>query len=155
MVFDVDYRHPVVHAKSAATLALLSRGRFECGIGAGWSRDDYAQAGIDFASHATRIERLEEALQIMKAMWTQQRTTFEGKHYQVRDIAQAVELPAELRPSILVGGGRPKILGVAGRHADIIGSCIERDCGYIHRLLRPKPQISQIASATISTSHQK
>jgi probable F420-dependent oxidoreductase len=131
MVFDVDYRHPVVHAKSAATLALLSKGRFECGIGAGWSREDYTQAGIDFASHATRIERLEEALQIMKAMWTQPRTSFEGKHYQIRDIAQAVELPAGLRPPILVGGGRPKILGVAGRHADIIGINVAMAEGHV------------------------
>ena len=122
LVYDVDYRHPVVYAKSAATLQLLSRGRHEFGLGAGWMQTDYDQAGMQYDSPGTRIERLEEAVVIIRSMWEQDSTTFEGKHYQVRGIAKAAaDLPAAARPRILIGGGGRRLLGVAGRHADIIG----------------------------------
>lgn len=121
LVCDVDYRHPVVLAKMAATIQLTSGGRLELGIGAGWMRTDYDQAGMTYDTHGTRIERLEEALQVLTRMWRDDKTSFEGRHYRVTDIAKAVDpLPAR-PPAILVGGGRPKILGVAGRYADIVG----------------------------------
>jgi probable F420-dependent oxidoreductase len=120
LVCDVDYRHPVVLAKSAATIQLASGGRLELGVGAGWMQSDYDQAGIDYASHGVRIERLEEALRIMKGMWTDAETSFAGKHYQITKIAKAID-PPQAAPQLLVGGGRPKILGVAGRYADIVG----------------------------------
>jgi probable F420-dependent oxidoreductase len=121
LVCDVDYRHPVVLAKSAATIQLASDGRLELGLGAGWMQSDYDQAGIAYDSHGVRIERLEEALRILKGMWTDAETSYEGKHYRITKIAKAIDpLPARM-PAILVGGGRPKILGVAGRHADIVG----------------------------------
>src|SRR5262245_15350111 len=122
LVYDVDYRHPVVYAKSAATLQLLSHGRHEFGIGAGWMQTDYAQAGIQYDSPGTRIERLEEAVQIIRSMWEQDSTTFEGKHYRVQGIARAAgALTAGGRPRILIGGGGRRLLGVAGRQADIVG----------------------------------
>jgi alkanesulfonate monooxygenase SsuD/methylene tetrahydromethanopterin reductase-like flavin-dependent oxidoreductase (luciferase family) len=68
-----------------------------------------------------RIERLEEALQILKGMWKDEQTSFSGKHYQIAKVAKAIEPLPPRAPAILVGGGRPKILGVAGRHADIVG----------------------------------
>ncbi|HKU40328.1 MAG TPA: TIGR03621 family F420-dependent LLM class oxidoreductase [Polyangiales bacterium] len=121
LVCDVDYRHPVVLAKSAATIQLASAGRLELGIGAGWMQSDYDQAGIAYDSHGTRIERLEEALQILRGMWHDAETSFSGRHYRITKIGKAIEPLPERPPAILIGGGRPKILGVAGRYADTVG----------------------------------
>lgn len=121
LVYDVDYRHPVVYAKAAATIHLLSGGRHEFGLGAGWMETDYVEAGIPYDRPGVRIERLDEALEIVKRMWTQERTSFEGRHYRIREIAQAAELPEGERPRILVGGGGRRVLSLAGRHADIVG----------------------------------
>jgi probable F420-dependent oxidoreductase len=121
LVFDVDYRHPVVLAKAAATIHLLSGGRCEFGLGAGWMESDYRESGISYDRAGVRIERLDEALSICRAMWTQQKTSFEGKHYTIREVARAAELPEGSVPKVLVGGGGPKVLAVAGRHADIVG----------------------------------
>lgn len=121
LVYDVDYRHPVVYAKAAATLHLVSGGRHEFGLGAGWMETDYVEAGLPYDRAGIRIERLEEALQIIRTMWTQERTSFEGRHYRIQGIAQAAPLPEGERPRILVGGGGRRLLGVAGRLADIVG----------------------------------
>ncbi len=121
LVYDVDYRHPVVLAKAAATTHLISGGRHEFGIGAGWMETDYREAGIAYDRPGVRIARLDEALTIIRSMWSQERTSFEGEHYQVREVAQAAELPEGERPAVLVGGGGPKVLRLAGRHADIVG----------------------------------
>ena len=121
LVYDVDYRHPVVFAKGAATLHLISGGRHEFGLGAGWMETDYHEAGIPYDRPGVRIERLDEALQIIRSMWTKERTSFEGRHYTVREIAQAAPLPEGERPLILIGGGGERILSLAGRHADIVG----------------------------------
>jgi probable F420-dependent oxidoreductase len=121
LVYDVDYRHPVIHAKAGATIQLLSGGRHEFGIGAGWMRTDYDEAGMPYDRPGVRIERLDEALRIIRSMWENERTTFEGKHYKVTNIAKAADLPAGSRPKILIGGGGPRVLRLAGRHADIVG----------------------------------
>jgi probable F420-dependent oxidoreductase len=120
LVYDVDYRHPVIHAKGAATIQLLSGGRHEFGIGAGWMQTDYDEAGMGYDSPGTRISRLDEALQIIRSMWANERTTFAGKHYKVTNIARAVDGGTK-PPKILIGGGGPRILKLAGRHADIVG----------------------------------
>jgi probable F420-dependent oxidoreductase len=121
LVYDVDYRHPVVLAKAGATIHLISGGRHEFGIGAGWMETDYREAGLDYDRPGVRIERLEEALQIIRSMWTRERTSFEGKHYRIQEVAQAAKLPAGECPRLLVGGGGRRLLSVAGRHADIVG----------------------------------
>lgn len=121
LVYDVDYRHPVILAKAAATIQLLSGGRHEFGIGAGWMKRDYEEAGLDYDRPGIRIERLEEALQVIHSMWTRERTSFEGGHYRIREIARAAELAPGAEPKILIGGGGQKLLTVAARHADIIG----------------------------------
>jgi len=131
LVYDVDYRHPVVLAKAAATIQLLSGGRHEFGLGAGWMESDYVQAGMPFERAGLRIERLEEALQIIHSMWTQERTSFEGKHYTIREIAQAAELPEGTRPKVLVGGGGRRVLTLAGRYADIVGLNPKLDQGRV------------------------
>jgi len=133
LVYDVDYRHPVVLAKASATIHLLSGGRHEFGLGAGWMESDYLEAGIPFERPGVRIERLDEALQIIRAMWTQEHTHFEGRHYTIRDVARAGELPEGSRPRILVGGGGPKLLALAGRQADIVGINPRMDRGRFTR----------------------
>ena len=119
LVYGVDYRHPVVLARTAATAHLLSGGRVEFGLGAGWTETDYVEAGLRYDPAGVRVERLEEALHVIKGIWSNERTTFKGKHYQVSGAQRAVELPT--LPKILIGGGGKKVLGVAGRHADIVG----------------------------------
>jgi len=119
LVYGIDYRHPIVLAKAAATIQLLSGGRHEFGLGAGWMESDYREAGMRYDRAGLRIERLEEALRIIRATWTQDKTSFAGRHYTVTD-AQAAVLPRPAPPRLLIGGG-PKVLAVAGRHADIVG----------------------------------
>lgn len=121
LVYGVDYRHPVVLAKAAATIQLLSGGRHEFGLGAGWMRSDYDQAGMAYDRASVRIERLDEALTIIRSLWTEPKTSFAGRHYRVTDAPPAVEPAPATPPAVLVGGGGPKVLAVAGRHADIVG----------------------------------
>ena len=121
LVYGVDYRHPVIYAKQAATLHLLSGGRHEFGLGAGWMETDYEQAGIACDSPGTRIARLEEALQIALGMWSQDTFSFPGKHYTIRAVPKAAALPPGERPTLLIGGGGKRLLSVAGRYADIVG----------------------------------
>lgn len=121
LVYDVDYRHPVVLAKAAATIHLISGGRHEFGLGAGWMESDYQEAGIAYDRPGLRIERLEEALQIIHSMWTEEKTSFSGEHYTIRDVAQAAPLAKGERPRVLIGGGGKRVLSLAGRHADIVG----------------------------------
>jgi probable F420-dependent oxidoreductase len=87
LVLDNDYRHPVVLAKEAATLDLLSEGRFELGIGAGWLRDEYERAGMPFDPPAVRVGRLEESLQVLKGLVAGPALIFKGEHYTVDGIA--------------------------------------------------------------------
>ncbi len=121
LVYDVDYRHPVIHAKAGATLQLISGGRHEFGIGAGWMESDYQQAGISYDRAGVRIRRLEEAVRIIRAMWREEKSSFAGEFYTIREVPRAAALPAGGEPKLLIGGGGRKLLGVAGRHADIVG----------------------------------
>jgi probable F420-dependent oxidoreductase len=131
LVYDVDYRHPVVLAKAAATTHLLSGGRFEFGIGAGWMESDYQEAGIPFDRPGLRIQRLEEALAIIRGMWTDEKTSFAGKHYRTEAAQRAANLPEGSAPSILIGGGGPRLLRLAGRYADIVGISAMVDQGKV------------------------
>ncbi|HUQ38669.1 MAG TPA: TIGR03621 family F420-dependent LLM class oxidoreductase [Acidimicrobiales bacterium] len=121
LVFDNDYRHPVVLAKEIATLDLASEGRVEFGIGAGWMTSDYDESGITLDKPSVRIKRMEEGLAIMKAMWADGTATFKGEHYEV-DKAQGQPRPhSRPGPKIVIGGGGQKVLSIAAREADIIG----------------------------------
>ncbi len=121
IVFDNDFRHPALLAKEVATLDLLSGGRFELGIGAGWHRPEYEQVGLPFESAGVRISRLEEALSIIRQFFTQEAVTFAGRHYTVTDL-QAFPRPLQRpHPPIFIGGGGKRMLSLAGREADIVG----------------------------------
>ena len=118
-VAGVDFRNPVLFAKECATIDLLSEGRFTLGIGAGWSEKDYAIAGIQQDSALTRIGRLREAVRIMKGLWGDGPFSFDGEHYRVAEV-DAIPKPASPIP-VMIGGGGPKILGLAAEEADIVG----------------------------------
>ena len=120
LVFDNDYRHPVVLAKEIATLDLVSGGRVEFGLGAGWLRTDYDQAGLPYDEPAVRIDRLEEAIEIYSQLWRGS-AKFTGEHYQVAD-AVGYPTPASTGgPKLVIGGGGRRVLSLAARHADIVG----------------------------------
>ncbi|MGD9713767.1 MAG: TIGR03621 family F420-dependent LLM class oxidoreductase, partial [Thermomicrobiales bacterium] len=120
LVIDNDYRHPAVLAKEAATLDLLSDGRFELGIGAGWLSEEYRRAGIPLDSAGTRISRLAEALPILRSLINGNEVTFAGDHYTL-DALPAYPAAKQQPVPLLVGGGSPRILRLAGATADIVG----------------------------------
>ncbi|WP_243774816.1 TIGR03621 family F420-dependent LLM class oxidoreductase [Actinomadura barringtoniae] len=119
LVLANDYRHPVMLAKEAATLDQVSGGRFELGLGAGWLRDEYEQAGMAFDAAGMRVDRLEEALAILRGMLGGEKITFSGEHYRLRDL-EVFPRPRR-RPPLLVGAGSRRMLGIAGRYADVAG----------------------------------
>ncbi|HEV8065470.1 MAG TPA: TIGR03621 family F420-dependent LLM class oxidoreductase [Acidimicrobiales bacterium] len=121
LVLDNDFRHPVVLAKECATLDLISEGRLEVGIGAGWQKTDYDESGIVYDSPGTRVSRLEEAVQIMKALWASDSVSFDGEHYKITAAAGAPVPHTPGGPPLIIGGGSPRVLRLAVRYADIIG----------------------------------
>lgn len=121
MVFDNDYRHPLVFAKECATLDVLSGGRLELGIGAGWMKTDYDAAGMTYDRPGVRIERLQEALAIFKGLFGDEPFSFSGKHYIITEHSGTPKPVQKPRPPILVGGGGRRVLSVAAREADIVG----------------------------------
>ena len=120
LVFDNDYRHPVVLAKEFATLDLVSGGRTIFGLGAGWMRTDYEQSGIPYDEPAVRVERFEEAVEVYTQLFRTGTATFRGSHYTVTG-ASGQPRPAAGGPRLLIGGGGKRVLSHAARHADVIG----------------------------------
>jgi len=115
-----DFRNPVMLAKEAATLDVLSGGRLDLGMGAGWREEEYRQAGITFDRPSIRIARLVEAVTIIKRLFEGEQVTFRGKYYDV-DGYQLTPRPVQRpRPRLALGGGAPKMLSAAAQHADIV-----------------------------------
>jgi len=120
LVFGNDYRHPIMLAKEMATLDHIAEGRVEFGIGAGWMRTDYDQTGMTYDRPGLRIERMVESLQIIKRCWQEGSFDFAGEHYQI-DGYDGLPLPyTPGGPPVIIGGGGPRMLGVAAEHADIV-----------------------------------
>jgi probable F420-dependent oxidoreductase len=116
-----DFRNPVMLAKAAATLDHLSGGRFQLGLGAGWWDRDYAMLGIPFDPPGERIERMEEAIEILRLYWQGEPFDFEGGHYRLRGIEPGPRTTAPGRLPLMIGGGGPRVMAVAGRSAAVIG----------------------------------
>ena len=121
LVFSNDFRHPAVLAKEAATIDVLSGGRFELGLGGGWLRAEYDQTGIPFDAPGTRIERLEEAVTIIKGLLAGERVTFAGRHYTIADLEGRPTPIQRPHPPIAIGGGGRRTLTLAAREASIVG----------------------------------
>jgi F420-dependent oxidoreductase-like protein len=113
------YRHPAVLAKMAANVDIVSGGRLLCGIGAGWQENEHRAYGIPFYTLGERLARLDEACQILRALWTQPKATFRGRYYQLEDAPLMPKPLQRPHPELMVGGGGEKVtLRIAARHAD-------------------------------------
>lgn len=120
-VFANDFRHPVMLAKEAATIDVLSNGRFEFGIGTGWAHADYAQSGIPLDSPGVRVSRFTEAVRIIKGAFADAPFSFTGTHYQVQDLQGSPKPLQRPHPPLLIGGGSRRMLSIAAQEADIVG----------------------------------
>ncbi|HKT38475.1 MAG TPA: LLM class flavin-dependent oxidoreductase, partial [Ktedonobacterales bacterium] len=128
-----SYRNPALMAKMTANLQWLTGGRFLFGIGAGWMREEYQAYGFDFPAPSVRVDQMEEAIQIVKLLWTQSPASFAGKYYQI-DNAYCAPPPDPMPPILIGGGGEQKTLRVVARHADwwnLPGGTVEN---YAHKL---------------------
>jgi alkanesulfonate monooxygenase SsuD/methylene tetrahydromethanopterin reductase-like flavin-dependent oxidoreductase (luciferase family) len=131
-VLSQPLRNPALLAKMASSLSYLTDGRYVLGIGAGGQRSEHLAYGFDFPRGRIRVEQLDEALQIITSMWTQERVTFAGNHHRVLD-ATCMPRP-DPRPQIMVGAFQPMMLRLTARHADMwIGSSttVEAYRGYV------------------------
>jgi len=113
-----SYRYPSLLAKTAASVDHLSGGRLEFGIGAGWKEIEYKAYGIPFPTAAERVSRLDEALTLIKAMWTQDQANFKGRYYKLEDAPCAPKPAQRPHPPVWVGGSQPRMLDLMARHAD-------------------------------------
>lgn len=111
-----SFRNPALVAKMGATLQYLTGGRFVLGIGAGWHEEEYAAYGYDFPRAGVRVEQLEEALQIIRALWREPSVTFAGDHYRVQD-ARCEPKPIPV-PPVMLGAFKPRMLGLTAKYAD-------------------------------------
>jgi probable F420-dependent oxidoreductase len=131
LVLDNDFRHPVVLAKEAATLDVVTGGRFEFGLGAGWMTTDYEQSGITMEKPSVRVARLAESLEIMRAMWRDGSATFAGEHYLVTGAAGTPVPTTPGGPPLVIGGGGRRILTLAGQYADIVSIVPSLTAGHV------------------------
>jgi probable F420-dependent oxidoreductase len=130
LVFDNDYRHPLVLAKEAATLDVLSGGRLELGLGAGWMRTDYEESGIAYDPPGVRVDRFAEGVAVIAGLLASDEPfSFSGKHYSVTDhtlLPRPVQRP---RPPLILGGGGRRVLTIAGQWADIVSINVDLRAG--------------------------
>ena len=121
LVFANDFRHPAVLAKEAATLDLLSDGRLEVGVGAGWMTSDYSTTGIVPRRAGVRIDRMIEAISVLRGLWGDDVFSFDGEHYTITEMNGLPKPVQPGGPPIVVGGGGKRVLSTAARVADIVG----------------------------------
>jgi F420-dependent oxidoreductase-like protein len=147
MVSGNSYRHPVMLAKLATTVDHLSGGRLELGIGAGWNEHEHTMYGLDLGSVRTRMDRLEESLQVLRSLFTELRTTFEGEHYRLTDAVAEPKPVQRPHPPIWVGGSGPRrTLRLVAQYADAwndtsstpeqvaaLGEVLDRHCADVGR----------------------
>lgn len=121
LVFDNDYRHPVVLAKEMATVDQLFAGRCEVGIGAGWKRSDYAESGITMDEPRIRVDRLMESVEVIRGLWSGDQVDLDGDHYRIAGLIGTPRPHTAGGPPLLIAGGAPRMLRFAGANADIVG----------------------------------
>jgi probable F420-dependent oxidoreductase len=121
LVLDNDFRHPTLTASEAATLDILSGGRLELGIGAGWMLEDYEKSGIPFDQPRIRVDRLEESLTIIQGLLRGETVSFHGKHYHITNLEGTPRPVQQPHPPILIGAGGKRMLALAAREANIVG----------------------------------
>jgi probable F420-dependent oxidoreductase len=133
LVWDNDYKHPVVLAKELATMDVLSEGRLEIGLGAGWMASDYEQSGIPYDPPGVRITRMVEGLHVIRSAMGDEAFTFDGTHYQVTGYNGLPKPRQRPHPPILIGGGGRRVLSIAAAEADIVGINATMSAGAVGR----------------------
>jgi F420-dependent oxidoreductase-like protein len=118
IVLGVTYRHPAIVANMAATIDHVSGGRLEFGYGAAWYEMEHEQYGIPFPRIGVRMDMLDEACRVVRSLWTEKRTTFEGQHYQLRDAMCEPKPLQDHLPLIIGGSGERRTLRIAAEHGD-------------------------------------
>jgi probable F420-dependent oxidoreductase len=124
-VFANDYRHPVILAREAATLDVLSGGRFELGLGAGVGHGEYEQLGLPFDPPGVRVSRFEEGLRLIKQLFTEDRVSFSGRYYSVRDLPGLPKPVQQPHPPIFIGSSGKRMLTFAAREAQMIAPTLK------------------------------
>ncbi|MBI2773630.1 MAG: LLM class flavin-dependent oxidoreductase [Chloroflexi bacterium] len=114
-----SYRNPALLAKIAASVDVLSGGRLEFGIGAGWKQLEYEAYGYEFPSPGVRVEQLSETIEICKRMWGEEKATYHGNHYRI-DAAQCMPKPAQRPLPMWIAGSKPRMMRVIAKHADAV-----------------------------------
>lgn len=127
LVLNNDLRHPAVLAQDLATLDLISAGRLVVGIGAGWNEPEYLAAGITFDPAGTRIDRMMEAVAVLRGLFAEGPFTFQGRHYSIEELDGQPKPAQRPNPPFLIGGTRERVLRVAAREADIVGLDLRQD----------------------------
>ena len=148
MVLCQSFRNPALLAKMGATLQFLSGGRFILGLGAGWLEEEFRAYGYDFPPARVRVAQLEETLQIIKAMWTEEKVTFEGKYYRV--VEARCEPRPEPVPAIMLGAFRPRMLRLVAKYADewnVSSSGVDRYRRMIKEFERACAEVGRAPSA--------
>ena len=120
LVYDNDFRHPALLAQEVASIDLLTDGRFEFGLGAGWLKSEYDAAGLPFDDGGTRVERMAEALHVVKALFSATPVTHEGRFYKLTGLTGSAKPKQAPHPPMLIGGGGRRLLTLAAQEADII-----------------------------------
>jgi len=120
LVYDNDFRHPALLAQEVASIDLLTDGRFEFGLGAGWLKSEYDAAGLRFDDGGTRVERMAEALHVVKALFSATSLTHEGRFYKLTGLTGSAKPKQAPHPPLLIGGGGRRLLTLAAQEADII-----------------------------------
>jgi F420-dependent oxidoreductase-like protein len=118
MVTSVTYRNPAVLAKMAVTVDHICGGRLDFGIGAGWHEEEHRGYGIEFPSPARRVEMLDEALTVIRRLWTEESVNFAGRFFALEDARGEPKPVQRPHPPIVIGAAKPKMLRVTARHAD-------------------------------------
>lgn len=116
-----DYRHPVITHKAAATIDVISGGRFDFGLGAGYLAAEYSAAGLRYDPAPMRVDRLAESIRVICALFTGESLDHNGSHYTIRGLTGSPQPVQRPHPPLVVGGGGKRMLNLAGRYAQIIG----------------------------------
>jgi len=127
LVFNNDLRHPAVLAQELATIDVLSGGRLVVGIGAGWNEPEYRSIGLAFDPPAVRISRMLEAVTILRGLFREGPTSFDGRFYTIHDLDGRPKPVQQPHPPFLIGGTRERMLRIAAREADIVGMDLRQD----------------------------
>lgn len=125
MVCSMTFRHPALLSKEAAAVDVLSGGRLDLGLGAGWHEGEHRMYGVNFPPLKTRLDMLDEGTQVIKALWQGQPVTFNGQHYRL-EAAESYPLPAQSSPVIVIGGKGERVLQLIAKHAS------EWNCAYVN-----------------------